>query len=375
MARQGQGAANHESRGRLILIPWHIGHDGDLSINVLRTARRLRAFLAEDPEETRWHFERVLPQGARGKLLLRIPDTPHAGFLRRVVTLLRQEDVGLVASGGVPCFIDPGAWLVRELRERGVPIVPLPGPSGLSTLLSLSGLDWTMGRLNTFTFVYFCRSKEFLRPQLREALGRRGEPLVVFLLVGELRDCLLALRQGGDDRPVSVFFDLTKPPGPRFPFANQVRTLTVRDWLRVHPRVPWKRVSDLALLVHPAPEAAQAPPGRRGGPPSARPAPGRRCTPGTAARTARGARTTGTRTRPAKGSSGAARRGPASGARRGCRRSARPAPAPPWMTSRSRRLVTSIVGWSTSGSRRRYPSGPAAPGRRASAAAARGVSA
>jgi 16S rRNA (cytidine1402-2'-O)-methyltransferase len=261
MADRKEGAAGR-SRGRLILIPWHIGHDGDLSINVLRTVQRLRAFLAEDPDESRWHFERILPQGARDKLLLRIPDRPNGGFLRRVVALLEREDVGLVASGGVPCFIDPGAWLVRELRERGVPIVPLPGPSGLSTLLSLSGLDWTMDGLNTFTFVYFCSPKATCRAGFREALGRRGEPLVVFLLVSELRACLKALREGGDDRRVSVFFDLTKPPGVRFPYANQVRTLTVREWLRIFPRVRWKSVSDLALLVHPGPEAM-----RKTGPP------------------------------------------------------------------------------------------------------------
>jgi 16S rRNA (cytidine1402-2'-O)-methyltransferase len=322
MAEAKQPAAAGGSRGRLILIPWHIGHDGDLSINVLRTVQRLRAFLAEDPDESRWHFERILPQGAGDKLLLRIPDRPNGGFLRRVVALLEREDVGLVASGGVPCFIDPGAWLVRELRERGVPIVPLPGPSGLSTLLSLSGLDWTMDGLNTFTFVYFCSPKAICRAGFREALGRRGEPLVVFLLVSELRACLLALRAGGDDRRVSIFFDLTKPRGARFPYANQVRTLTIREWLRIFPRVRWKSVSDLALLVHPAIA------GHRGSPPCARRAPGRRCNPGTAARTARGARRTETRARPGTSRSGAVRRGRAWSARRGCPRSARPAPAP-----------------------------------------------
>ncbi len=263
MAERKERPAAGESRGRLILIPWHIGHDGDLSINVLRTTQRLRSFLAEEPDASRWHFERILPQGARDKVLLRIPTKPNGGFLRRVVGLLEREDVGLVASGGVPCFIDPGAWLVRELRERGVPIVPLPGPSGLTTLLSMSGLDWTMDGLSTFTFVFFCRPKAASpRPDLREALGRRGEPLVVFLQVSELRACLEELRAGGDDRRVSVFFDLTKPPGARFPYANQVRTLTVREWLRLFRRVRWKSVSDLALLVHPGPDAI-----RKKGPP------------------------------------------------------------------------------------------------------------
>ena len=252
MAGKKQAAAG-KLRGRLILIPWHIGHDGDLSVNVLRTIQRLRAFLAEEPDTSRQHFERLLPLGARGKLLLRIPGGPDAAFLRQVVALLRREDVGLVASGGVPCFIDPGAWLVRELRERGVPILPLGGPSCLSTLLSMSGLDFTKPELNVFTFVFFGQSGATpVRPALREALGRRGEPVVVFLLVPALRACLEALLGAGGNRRVSIFFDLTKPHGLRFPYADKVWTLTVREWLRALSRVPWERVSDIALLVHPA---------------------------------------------------------------------------------------------------------------------------
>jgi 16S rRNA C1402 (ribose-2'-O) methylase RsmI len=255
MAGKKQAAAGNIP-GRLILIPWHIGHDDDVSVSVLRTIRRLRAFVAEEPETSRQQFERLLPLGARGKLLLRIPGAPDPGFLREVVALLRREDVGLVASGGVPCFIDPGAWLVHELRERGVSIIPLGGPSCLTTVLSMSGLDWTLPELNVFTFVFFGQSETVsVRRELREALGRRGEPVVVFLRVPALRTCLEVLLDAGGNRRTSIFFDLTKPHGRHFPYADKVWTLTAREWLRGLARVRWERVSDIALLVHPAPGA------------------------------------------------------------------------------------------------------------------------
>ena len=238
--------------GRLFLLPWHLGDQGDLTVNVLQALRRLRVLLVEDTASTRRELARLLPRGAPGKLLLRLPSAPHDAFRRRVLGLLEREDVALMAGGGAPCFCDPGAWVVAELRERGVRIVPLAGPSALTTLLSSSGVEWTGDLGNTFTFAFFCRPDDGrLAPAMREALGRTGEPIVVFLPVADLQDCLRRIgARGGGDRRVSLFFDLAKTAGPRFPFASQVHTRTAREWLRIHPRIRWEQVSDLALLVH-----------------------------------------------------------------------------------------------------------------------------
>lgn len=244
--------------GRLFLLPWHVGDRGDLTVNTLRALRRLHVLLVEDPAGARREFARVLPEGTAPKRLLRLPLGPDTRFLRRVLGVLEREDVGLVASGGAPCFCDPGAWLVAELRARGVRVVPLAGPSALTALLSASGIEWTGDAGNTFTFAFYCRpARGRTAPAMREALARTGEPIVIFLPVADLPDCLRSIAAGGPDRRVSVFFDLTKTDERRFPFANRVRTLTAREWLRVHPGVRWDRVSEIALVVH-----RRAPPSR-----------------------------------------------------------------------------------------------------------------
>ena len=46
----------------------------------------------------------------------------------------------MVSDAGTPGLNDPGAALVRAARERGHPVVPIPGPSALTTALSISGL-------------------------------------------------------------------------------------------------------------------------------------------------------------------------------------------------------------------------------------------
>ena len=51
------------------------------------------------------------------------------------------QDIALVSDGGTPAVSDPGALLVAEAHERGCKVVPVPGPSAVTTLLSAGGLQ------------------------------------------------------------------------------------------------------------------------------------------------------------------------------------------------------------------------------------------
>lgn len=49
------------------------------------------------------------------------------------------ESIALVSDAGTPNICDPGAYFVMQLRDKGVNIVPVPGPCALTTFLSVSG--------------------------------------------------------------------------------------------------------------------------------------------------------------------------------------------------------------------------------------------
>lgn len=233
----------------LVLIPWHIGNIHDITLNTARAARSIRVFLAEEPEETRRAFTSEFGIDCRGKEFFLIPEQEDPAFLDDVLARLGVEDVGLICSGGVPCFIDPGAWLVRRLRAREYPVRALSGASILSTMLSLSGMDWDV-KHSRGTFAFYLHGSS--QRDILEAVKRKDEPVFVFLGTGRFRECFAAMESLLGDRLISAFFDLTKRPKSKFPYADRVITMNCRDWLKEEGRIPWKHISDVALMIHPA---------------------------------------------------------------------------------------------------------------------------
>ncbi|MFA6316117.1 MAG: SAM-dependent methyltransferase [Elusimicrobiota bacterium] len=239
-----------KTRGHtLYLIPWHIGARGDLTLNTVSLARRLGVFLAEEAGEAAEQFLSILRLDAKGREFLTIPPRPDPAFLNRVLGLLEKGDVGLISSGGMPCFADPGGWLVREVRARGGGVTAMAGASGLTTLLALSGFDWLEDpptRRFSFTFFEAAGPHDFFL----ETVARKFEPVVVFLRVAAFPKCLKVMREAVGKRPIAAFLDLTKPR-PKFPHADEVRVLTVAEWQAGKAKVAWDRVSDMALMIHP----------------------------------------------------------------------------------------------------------------------------
>ncbi|RPH40149.1 MAG: rRNA small subunit methyltransferase 1, partial [Desulfobulbaceae bacterium] len=102
------------------------------------------------------------------------------------------ENIALISDAGTPGISDPGAILVRLVRQAGIAVVPIPGPSALTTALSVAGL--TEG---TFIFLGFLPSQKGQRQKLLASLADSEHPLVVYespnRMEGLLADALAVL--------------------------------------------------------------------------------------------------------------------------------------------------------------------------------------
>ncbi|MBI5490723.1 MAG: hypothetical protein HY905_25540 [Deltaproteobacteria bacterium] len=237
--------------GRLFLLPWHIGHGADVTNRVAADVVRLRMLLVESVDNAREELRRIPGVDPAGKELRTIPATPAPRFLDWLVAVLRREDVGMMASSGIPAFVDPGAWVVAALRERGVRIIARPGASALTTMLSLCGIEWRLDT-NAFAFAFFLDMPPGSRVERHfRRVARRPEPLFVFVSKTGLARCLQVLQDEVGIRPVTLFFDLSKGRSRFFPMSDEVRTMTCARWLAALPALPWGKIADVALMVGP----------------------------------------------------------------------------------------------------------------------------
>jgi 16S rRNA (cytidine1402-2'-O)-methyltransferase len=136
----------------LYVIATPIGNLSDLSPRALCQLEQADTILCEDTRETRKLFSALKLKSPR---LERFDaHTQPAQIEHRVQRLLNGESLALVSDAGTPAISDPGAKLVQCARQAGVPVIPIPGPSALTTFLSAAGFLET-----TFTFRGFFPKK------------------------------------------------------------------------------------------------------------------------------------------------------------------------------------------------------------------------
>jgi 16S rRNA (cytidine1402-2'-O)-methyltransferase len=96
--------------------------------------------------------------GRRGELVAYHEHNEAAAAERLADRISAGGSVALVSDAGTPGLSDPGFRLVRACRRRGLPVVPVPGPSALAAVLSASGLP-----TNGFLFAGFLPAKSSAR--------------------------------------------------------------------------------------------------------------------------------------------------------------------------------------------------------------------
>lgn len=187
--------------GTLYLVGTPIGHREDLAPRARSVLGRVSAVACEDTRTARRLFawiDRPTPD------LITYHDHNVESAVPKVIARLEAgDDVALVSEAGMPAIQDPGYRLVVEARERGIGIVPVPGPSAVVVALAASGLP-----TDSFAFLGYAprRSRE---AWWRRALARE-ETVVVYEAPGRVGDTVDAISALDPGRRTCLAREVTK---------------------------------------------------------------------------------------------------------------------------------------------------------------------
>ncbi len=149
--------------GTLFVVATPIGNLQDLSIRCMDVLRSVSLVAAEDTRVTRKLLGHV---GSKARTLSYNEHSPP-GRLKQLLDHLDSGDLALVTDAGTPAISDPGSALVQGAAQAGHAVMPIPGPSAVTTALSVSGFGGTK-----FLFLGFLPRRKADRIQeLESGLG------------------------------------------------------------------------------------------------------------------------------------------------------------------------------------------------------------
>lgn len=158
--------------GRLFVVATPIGNLEDITMRALETLKSVDLIAAEDTRHTRILLDRYQ---------IKTPTTSYFEYnkIQKTEYLLKAlqegKSVALVSDAGTPGISDPGYRVIRLCIENNIPVIPIPGPSGFLTALTISGKP-----TDKFTFEGFLSNKGARRKNQLKQLKEEGRTVVLY---------------------------------------------------------------------------------------------------------------------------------------------------------------------------------------------------
>lgn len=223
----------------LYVVATPIGNLADISLRALHVLGLVDAVACEDTRHTQ-ALLRAYGIDKSSSQLLAVHQHNEAEAAQTVIEQLKLgKRIAYVSDAGTPAISDPGARLVAAVRAASLLVMPLPGASSLTALLSAAGAVQDGG----FVFSGFLPAKAMEREAAVLVLA--AEPRAVVLLEAPHRIEALALALAKlDQRLVTVGRELTK----QFEEIATVSAQALPAWLAAQPQ---RTRGEFALVLHP----------------------------------------------------------------------------------------------------------------------------
>lgn len=189
--------------GKLYVVATPIGNLSDISNRALETLASVKLIAAEDTR----HSRTLLQHYGINTAMMSLHEHNEASRINQIIRRLQDGDsVALISDAGTPLISDPGARLVLAVHEAGMKPVPVPGPSAISTMLSVAGQS-----VERFCFEGFLPSKPSARRKQLQSLSSEDRTLVFYESSHRISDSIVDMKNVfGSSRRCTVGRELTK---------------------------------------------------------------------------------------------------------------------------------------------------------------------
>ena len=195
-------AGTEGGAGRLYVVGTPIGNLGDLSPRAAEAFRMADVICCEDTRVT----SKLLAHLRISKPLVRCDENVISQRAPELVERLMAGDtVAFASDAGMPSVSDPGQVLVDAVRDAGLPVEVVPGPSACVTALVASGIP-----CEHFFFEGFLPRKHGERVRRLSVLASIPGVLLFYESPHRVQASLEAIAEVFPTRTVALCRELTK---------------------------------------------------------------------------------------------------------------------------------------------------------------------
>jgi len=185
----------------LYLVSTPIGNLNDITLRAIEILRRSDYILCEDTRVSKNLLQRF---EINSKLISNHKFNEKKNLSKIIELLKRDKIISLISDAGTPGISDPGSILVKECEKNDIEIIPLPGPSAVSTAVSLSGFSEKF-----FFYGFFPEKKKILQEDLK-ILSQLNSSLVFFISPKKINKIIPILRENFSGRKILICREMTK---------------------------------------------------------------------------------------------------------------------------------------------------------------------
>ena len=192
---------NNQVKSGLYIVSTPIGNLGDITLRAIEILKKSDYILCEDTRVSKNLLNRY---EIKSKLISNHKFNEKKNLSKIIEILKSNYIVSLISDAGTPSVSDPGAILINECLLNEINIFPLPGPSAVSSAVSISGFSEKF-----FFYGFFPEKNSEIKEDLKN-LSNLDSSIIFFISPRKFNKSVKIIKEYFSGRKILVCREMTK---------------------------------------------------------------------------------------------------------------------------------------------------------------------
>ena len=190
-----------EYKNGLYLVSTPLGNLKDITYRATEVLEKSDYIMCEDTRVSKILLDKYQ---IKSNLISNHKFNEKKNVLKIVNYLKSGKIISLISDAGTPSISDPGSILVNECIKNEIRIFPIPGPSAVTTAISISGFS------DKFLFYGFLPDKKKLLTNELKKLSENENSLVFFVSPKKINKIIPEIKKNFKGRNIVFCREITK---------------------------------------------------------------------------------------------------------------------------------------------------------------------